>query len=411
MDKENNIKKYFIFIVAAFAVFTYIHDLAKEFFFSEFDDVGHYYECSRLLREGYNPWNDSDEKVKSRADEIFKEMSVSKNQYYGPLHSQGFLLLFMPFTFLPYHQAAIVWVLFTNLAFILGIILLIRYFDNLPPWKAAASFFLILSMWPLREEMHFGQPNILFFFLLAAGLFSIKRKQDILAGLCIALAVTIKETFFAVFLFLLWRRNWRAFFSAVGCFAALKSLPILIFGLDKELSYIHCQYVCWVTGFLRETMSISFSEVIRRMVGHSLGESTIKIIIFCIDLVIFIILLKWLKQIGRSRDNIQIALELSLFTVFAFLISPWLGERHLVVMALPVLVSWYCIDELTSKKTLVLFAVAYLMLALKYSVLSFPPFYRGILAVFCALKAYACLILFFSLGALIKEKNIHAGTT
>jgi len=103
MDKTKKIDmiKFAFFLVAAFAVFTFTHDLAKELLTSEFADVKHYYLSCKLLREGHNIWELSEQGME-RAMEISRQINVlPPNHYPLPIHSQGFFLCLCRFLFFP----------------------------------------------------------------------------------------------------------------------------------------------------------------------------------------------------------------------------------------------------------------------------------------------------------------------
>lgn len=401
---ENGIR-YFFIIAALFSFLTYAHDLARELAFSEFDDVGHYYVCAKLLGEGYDIFKGSPQEAE-RAARIVQEMATTKSQYYMPLHSLNFFLLFLPFTCLSYHQAAVSWIIFTNLLFICGIFFILRYFGRLPLWKVCSAVFMAFFIWPLREEMHFGQPNILIVFLFAAGLLALKRKNDFALGVCLALGVAVKEIFAVVLLFLLWLRNWRAFLWALGTFALLKAASILVFGLHSEISYWRYQYGVWGLGFPRGTMSISFAETVRRMCGAVISEKVIARALFLVNLFLFAWLLRLVGMKNRFSGEKKAALGFCLFFLAAILTAPWLRETHLVTVVIPLLVAWLCLDGSAKTGYYILFTVVYLMIGLRYSVLSFQPFYSGPLSIFCALKTLGCLGLFYLIGKLKGEKDV-----
>ncbi len=404
--KADKFLKFFLLIAALFSFLAYCHDLSREFIFSEFDDVGHYYVCSKLLSEKYDVYKGSTEAT-SRADEIFKEMSTAKNQYYKPTHSIGFFLLFLPFSQFTYHKAAVAWVLLSNVLFAAGVFMLLMCFSKMSLARFCTSIFLVFSMWPLREGGHFGQASIVIVFLFAAALVALRKRNDLALGLCLALGVTVKEIFAGAFIFLLWQRNWRAIIWAVVSLALIKIASITVFGFNAEISYWQAQYGYWISGFTRGTMSISFSETARRVFSGIITEKAIATVVLAIDAVLFVLLLKWSGIKSRTANFHKLALGFSLFLLFSMLVSPWLRETHLVILTIPLLVIWLTLYESGNTGCYVLFAVGYLIIALRYSIFSFPYFQSGFLAIFDSAKVFGCLILFYLCAKLLKEDLVY----
>jgi len=291
----------------------------------------------------------------------------------------------------------------TNIAFVAGIILIFKYFDNIPFFKAMTGLFLVLSIWPLREEMLFGQPNIFIFFLFCASLFCLKKRWYLPAGLLIGLGITTKEIFFLVFLFLLWQRNWKAIFSAISVMLVMRVVPIILFGWPTELSYWHYFYRLWIADNGRGSC-ISFYEIFHRAFDNALSPEMIKTMLVSVNIALFILTWKWIRKVRFHSGLQQNALALSMFLLLSMLISPWLRETHLVVVCLPILACWFCLDEELERKYFILFTVGYLLVGLKYSVNSFPAFASGILALVGLLKVFGCAVLFCLSGRLLAHR-------
>jgi hypothetical protein len=53
----------------------------------------------------------------------------------------------------------------------------------------------------------------------------------------------------------------------------------------------------------------------------------------------------------------------------------------------------------------IVFILAYLFLGLRYSLISFPQFHSGVLAIFSGGKLFGVIILFFLVGKFIQKEN------
>lgn len=173
------------------------------------------------------------------AQKMFQDGLVSKNDSLMPCIRPAYQALFyVPFTFLPYHQAY-----FAFLAFNLGILLLCLqllrpYMSNMVRIRYYLPAFLLL-FFPITIALMQGQDSIILLGLLIGALICIQRHNDYAAGVLVALGLIKFELVLPIFLlFLAWRR-WR-FSAAFACTSTvLMGISIWIAGLAQTVSYLH----------------------------------------------------------------------------------------------------------------------------------------------------------------------------
>ena len=404
--------KYFLYLVAGFALFTYLHDVLRELFMSQFLDAQHYYLNSRMLLQGQDVWSLDNTGV---GQDLVK--TIASGMGIGGvakvLHSPGFFLLFSPFALLPPKFGIILWVIFCQAAFMVSVIILIKKIPVNPGKLAAVcSVFLIFSFWPLREGLHLGQSNFLILFFFALALLFMKNRRFFLAGVLVGICIQINEMYLPVLLLLLFKRYHKAFLGALIALLLLQLAVISVFGADKLLSYWRHHLVFFSQGDLARIgvgiYSLSFIDLIRRLSGGFLSPLSVYLLYAAVVLSALLIIYSLTRNSKDTKfDCDLLQLEFSFFIVFCFLVSPWVHEGYFVVLALPMIVSWFYINKNPKHANFVLFIVTYLILALKYSFVSMPGFLKGkTLDVLLSGKAAGYILLLILLGSLLRDYRI-----
>ena len=404
-DKRVLYLKYFLCLVVGFAFLTYLHDVVKEALTSPLKDFYHYFMNTKLLLQGYDIWKTDSPELIAQTNLMVSQFGVSGKA--EVLHSMGFFLIFSPFTFLAPKAASLVWVMVCQISFILSIAVIVTSLEKFDIWKALCAAFLAFSFWPLREDLHLGQPNALILFLFSLSLLSLKHKKFLLAGIFLGLGIQVKEIFLPMLLFCACKKYWKSLAGALTSILFIKGAAIFAFGIDKELSYWKHQ-LSFFSPVLNYTsadggidyVSMSVIDLWHRLSDGLLqaGMSQFLIIIF----FSFILWRAWKLTAENSLAPERLPLEFSCFVLLCFIFSPWIHETHFIVLVLPLLASWLAIAHRPSHKGFILFSIAYCIVGLKYSFISFPIFARGILASLLAVKAIGFLILFFLINSLLR---------
>jgi hypothetical protein len=154
------------------------------------------------------------------------------------------LAVFAPFETLSKPNAQLVWVLLklplAGLIFWLSAAIAARSGVRL---NASAVGLIVACWWlPVVVDMQEGQVNLLALLPLVAALFVVQRdsrSSDIVAGLLIGLAASIKVTPVIFVAYFLWRRRWFVVLAAAaGVAACLLALPALWFGWEQNLQWL-----------------------------------------------------------------------------------------------------------------------------------------------------------------------------
>ena len=150
------------------------------------------------------------------------------------------MLLIAPFTHLSRGNAATAWAfckpLFALVIFVCGLQIVKNAGGKLS--ALAVGRFLAAWLWPVLGDMQGGQTNLLMLVPLAGALLAAQhesRRSQWLAGILLALAITIKVTpviFLPYFMFR--RRRWVVWGTVAGLFLWLFLVPSLFWGFEQN---------------------------------------------------------------------------------------------------------------------------------------------------------------------------------
>lgn len=398
-------KTFFILLVALVATLTYFHAVVKEMVESSFVDFGGYWVGASLIKEGYNLWK-WDEGIEKKITEILKQPNIFAMG--TTAYSPGFFMLILPITLFPLRWATFLWLFLGHLLLFYSLWLILKTIKVKPTLDdILITLFLIFSFWPIKEELHLGQSNFLILFFLTTSLFLLKKEKMLLAGILLGLAMNVREYLLVLTLLFLWKRNWRVLLGIILVFVCLKGVAIFLFGWQFEFSYwqrilttFGKQVYCGVTN-------LSLIAAVYRMGKELLGRT------LCLGISLLLVIFFMVKAFFLTRKKQgNILLEFSLFLALVFLVSPWVHEAHYVALYPAIIISWFYLKEdprhylpRTMMVRGLLFILAYLLLSLRYSLISFPQFHSGILAIFSTGKVLGVILLFFLVGKLIQQEN------
>ncbi|APT58747.1 hypothetical protein RGI145_18185 [Roseomonas gilardii] len=145
--------------------------------------------------------------------------------------------LFTPFALLPDKAAAVLFTLI-GLAATAGAFLLLARLAGL----RGTGFWLLLLLFaingPLHNSLKEGNTTHIVLLLLAAGLWLLRGRRDVAAGLLLGFAAVIKLPLMLFGLYFLLRRNWGATAGFAGFCGAAGLLSLAIFGWEMHWHWL-----------------------------------------------------------------------------------------------------------------------------------------------------------------------------
>jgi len=262
------------------------------------------------------------------------------------------------------------------------------------------GLFLIFSFWPIREVLHLGQVCFLTTFFMAVSVYFMKRERWLLAGIALSLAILTKEYLVISLLAFVWKRNWKTLAGVMLGVFLVKLTGILVHGWPTELAY--WKYIFGFGGNFHSSINNhSLTSTIYRIVGQPAGIPFCRVLSLSIGSILICLALFW------TRRTADMALSFFPFLALSFILPPWIHETHYIILYPAIIALWFSLDAGERYVDYALFIAMYLLLGLRYSLISFPAFHSGALALFTAGKL-AGIIAFFVLAGRIASRPDYA---
>jgi len=202
-----------------------------------YQDFTIFYAAANMVRSGHTA-DLYDLPAQYRAQQQFAP-KVGTRQGALPYNHPPFeALFFVPFTFLPYVPAYLLWT-FVNLSMLAAsLIILGRQF---PEVGTLSPIFLVLvaaGFAPVASAVIQGQDSILLLFLCILALAALNKQREIAAGAFLAFALFKFHLVLPLVLILAVRR-WRLLLGFAPVAAALAALSVAMVGWSGAIDYFH----------------------------------------------------------------------------------------------------------------------------------------------------------------------------
>ena len=259
--------------------------------------------------------------------------------------------LFAPFALLPDKAAAVLFTLIGLAATAGAFLLLVRLAGLRGP-----GFWLLLLLFaingPLQNSLKEGNTTHIVLLLLAAGLWLLRGRRDVAAGLLLGLAAVIKLPLMLFGLYFLLRRNWGATAGFAGFCGVAGLLSLAIFGWEMHWHWLQLSVLQFsshplgafnvqsVTGFLvrlaegpaalMDWETLRTPPPLQRMTGTvAVGLLYLTALLACV---------KGASHAARNRDaegSRGQDLEYMLVLVMAVVSSPLSWSHYYLLMLMP----------------------------------------------------------------------------
>lgn len=175
--------------------------------------------------------------VQILADRYMGSLPILVLQHPTP-HPPPVALLCLPFGWLSYEYAAIVWFIFELICLSLSIVFLLRWLGVEKRVVLASLSALLILIWPpITSELFLGQLNALLFFLMVGAWQALRSRNDIRGGVFLGTAIAVKLVPWPLIIFLMLRRNWRATCAAIITTIVANVAAATLIGLDRMTYY------------------------------------------------------------------------------------------------------------------------------------------------------------------------------
>jgi Glycosyltransferase family 87 len=283
---------------------------------SGYQDFTIFYAAARMVRSGQSSAL-YDLSAQYRAQQEFAPNVAIRRAALPYNHPPFEALLFVPFTFLPYVPAYLLWTLLNGMMIAASLMLLRRQFVEIGNLRLAFLVLAATGFVPVVSGIVQGQDSVLLLFLFVVALTAMERGNDAAAGAALA-AGLFKFHLVLPLVFLLALRRWRLLLGFAPVAALLGGVSLAMVGVHGALHYVQLLLRLETSGAGGAIVGADMPNLrgmIARLAGGHSGASLLPLTIACSAAVI---LIAWWRM-GPIRDSVRFAFVLA--TVVTILVS------------------------------------------------------------------------------------------
>jgi alpha-1,2-mannosyltransferase len=258
-----------------------------------------------------------------------------------------------------------------------------------PTWAKAVA--VLLSLRPIEGDLSHGNVNLFILLICVAGLFCFRKRRDLAAGGCFALAIACKVTPALFVPYFLWKRSWKVLTGCcVGLVLFFWLVPAFFFGFENNNNYLASWYKSMIQPYAvegsvtTEHQNQSLPGLLHRMLTHSPSFGTyegemyvpleyhnvvdwdptvVRGLVKLSMLAFAALVIGVCRNPTRDRQRWQLAAEFGLIFVGMLLFSERTWKHHCVTMLVPFSVLVYYLAAGQPAPRSKRFVVAMLVLA------------------------------------------------
>lgn len=284
------------------------------------------------------------------------------------IHPPFNAVLFLPLSFLNYKASFVIINIISLILLLLINRLVVRGLELSCEWFLNFSCFTLF--WhPVLYCLGLGQSSMIIAACLVGGWFCLRSEKEYIAGFFFAIATLMKLFPGLVLLYLLMRKNWRAFFATVFFIVLGISVTVLAVGLDDMWTYPNIIMGKFLNNFSNLINNHSINGLISRVFGERSGwtEPLIQLplqisslLIILTNSVILIYTILKMRVIAVKKELADYAFGLTIVTML--LLSPitWGHMFPVLILPLGLLLRDY-IHEPLSRRLRLLLVILFLL--------------------------------------------------
>jgi hypothetical protein len=353
-------------LTAVLLVATYVTSVARVAVDARFVDFAHYYAFAAHLARGGDLF---DPAATARLSDTLGLRLAGAPLKYPPL----FYAAMRPWTWLPFHAAALAWLALGQALLLTSGALWLRG-RAAEPARLVALLALIALSQPLVETLHLGQANVLVLALLTLGWWAAREARPWLAAVALGLTVHVKPQFGLPILALWWIGQRALAFRAAGVAVGGLAVGLAVIGVDAHIAW--ARDVIAMPGYLHTWASnIAPHAALHRLLDGAIGARPVEVLALVASAAVVVAAARALRGAPTPRSPAFDA-AFGLAVCVVPLVAPLAEEHHLVVLLLPLTMLVLAAD-LTPGAGIVLAAAAVLIGA-RYSLERMPPPLTGL---------------------------------
>lgn len=397
-----------LWLVCALAAFFYFNqNVYTAFYRAHNNDFHHLYLGAKLLRKGGSPYD---------VELLYVAMRLHGSDRLNPYVYLPFTgLVLAPLTFLSLSGASHVWFVVNHLFLFASLIILIHLLPMRLRLEHVAFVLLVAAFSvPFYRTLTAGQLNAALLLLYCLIWWASERKRPILTGSLLAVATLFKISPGILFLYFLWKRDWRvvgwgmavlvvllaASVVAVGPQVHLDFLPLL-----QQMSYGQSTWAEFGRTYYVDPGNQSFNSLFHHLFAENpyttplvhLGARFANWLTLAAAALFaaLVLVVTWPRRTATPVNSPHSSLlHYSLFIFLSLLIPSLMWDHYLVVLFLPIFAIYAQLFGTQRVVPILLFVIGVALICVSIN-FEHPAFRSGLGIFLMSTKLLATLILFF----------------
>jgi hypothetical protein len=265
-------------------------------------------------------------------------------------HPPTSVLLALPFAYLDYPDATLVWNLMSLAALAIAVWLVVRELKLVfSPWSLLPIVALLLVCNPLRQHVNQGQINLVLLMLMTGIWIAERSNQPWRAGVLLGTATAIKLFPGFFFLYFVARRRWKSVLAGIGGFLGITVLTAAVLGFATYKTYV-TEVLPYVSSRFRGAwINASLPGLWSKLFDPGTGEHArhVKLLLPSPSIAragavlsCAVVVALWLRAVWRAETRLEHDHAFGLTLTAMFLVSPITWEHYLPLLLLPLTLLW-----------------------------------------------------------------------
>jgi hypothetical protein len=312
----------------------------------------------KILVDFYQDWASARNFLQGRP--VYEPQRESSQRYLGHspegddpyfidinAHPPTAVLLSLPFAGLSYPNAVLAWNLLSLAALAASVWLITRQLGmRWERWHVLPAVALLMICWPLRQQIQQGQLTLLLLLLIVGAWAANRWGHEKWAGVLLGIAAVIKIFPGFLFLYFLFRRQWRVVGVGAVTVLVLTGATLAVLGEEAYISYVRdapplvgewrsSWNNCSLPGLWSKLFDPGSKGSAVAPLLHNPALARVLVVVSC---ALIVALLAVLVQRAQSRPDCDRAFGAAVAGMLLLVPVTW--EHSLLLLLLPLAVLW-----------------------------------------------------------------------
>jgi hypothetical protein len=296
-------------------------------------DYNIYYSSALAMREGINPYT-------ADLTPLAQRLGFDLGKINHATDPPTFLLCFEPFTWLSPQAGFWAWTGINALAFLVALVLLLRWTPGLGGERAWIVAPLALLFPPVADHLAMGQNKMLVLLMLVLMMHWMEQRKDAAAGLILAFASLLRAFPLLLVAYLILLKRWRVLWYTIVGLAIGGLATLALVGVGRSFSFLLALKLLTERHWGALPGNIAAGPSVSRMFWYVFGSHLSPAMEWArrgVSLTVQVLILGFTVKatVGRDADGDPDWRLLALWIMAAILLSPTSWFYYLVLLTIP----------------------------------------------------------------------------